>query len=388
MNNELDPQVVNLAKAIRQSESGGNFAAKGKSGEHGGYQFTPDTWNAVAPKYGITNKLEQATPEEQNAVAYNRIKDWKDKGHDVTQIASMWNAGEGEPDAYTGKFGSTTPTHKAGDPSIGVNKFGAKYDVPAYAESVSKAYLALKNGQDIQVDPNNPSSVPQDASQGGHSRFDETGANTVNIPSQGGISSEFSQAGQDFSSGNYLGAAGHGLSGAIRGIGNILTLGGSEQLGEGLGTKIAQLGPNGKFVNDSNDSTGQILGGGSKVAGAIGSLAAVGAGSGLLSKFMSPVRGSVLEGTLERFNMNLPEFESLSKVEKLNFLGEAAKSAPLGEARELAKMISYLDPVKGKTLLTSLKIAGSGALLGAGNGLFNWIKGKVADVGHEALTGQ
>lgn len=159
MNNQLDPQVVNLAKAIRQTESGGNFSAQGKSGEMGGYQFTPDTWNASAPQYGITSSLKDATPEEQNAVAYNRIKSWKDQGKDVTQIASMWNAGEGEPDAYTGKFGTTTKTHNAGDPSVGINSFGAKYDVPAYAKSVSNAYLSLKNGGQVSVDPNNPSSV-------------------------------------------------------------------------------------------------------------------------------------------------------------------------------------------------------------------------------------
>lgn len=159
MQNQLDPQVVNLAKAIRQSESGGDFNAKGKSGEIGAYQFTEPTWNSTAPKYGINVPLSQATPEQQNAVAYNKIKEWKDKGHDVTQIASMWNAGEAEPNAYTGKFGSDTLTHKAGEPSVGVNKFGAKYDVPTYAKRVSEAYLKLKSGQEVGIDPQNPSSI-------------------------------------------------------------------------------------------------------------------------------------------------------------------------------------------------------------------------------------
>lgn len=165
MQDQLDPTVVNLAKAIRQTESGGNFNAKGKSGEHGGYQFTPDTWNATAPKYGINVPIEQATPEQQNAVAYNKIKSWKDSGHDVTQIASMWNAGEAEPTAYTGKFGTTTSTHDAGDPSTGVNKFGAKYDVPAYAKSVANAYLTLKNGGQVQADASNPSSTANPQNQ-------------------------------------------------------------------------------------------------------------------------------------------------------------------------------------------------------------------------------
>lgn len=159
MENQIDEQAVNMAKAIRQSESGGDFNAKGKSGEHGGYQYTPDTWNAEAPKYGINVPIEQATPEQQNAVTYNRIKNWKDKGFDVTQIASMWNAGEGEPNAYTGTFGSDTSTHKKGDASKGVNKFGAAYDVPSYVTSVAKAYQQIKGGGQAQQDQNNPSSA-------------------------------------------------------------------------------------------------------------------------------------------------------------------------------------------------------------------------------------
>lgn len=139
MDNQLDPSVVNLAKAIRQSESGGNFNAPvGKAGERGAYQFTKDTWNASASKYGITTPIEQSTPEQQNAVAYNRIKEWKDKGHDVTQIASMWNAGQGEPNAYTGKFSDGSPsTMKNPDGTI-------KFDVPSYAGRVATEYQKLK----------------------------------------------------------------------------------------------------------------------------------------------------------------------------------------------------------------------------------------------------
>ena len=148
MENQLDQSVVNLAKSIRQTESGGDFSAKGKSGEFGGYQYTPDTWKASATKYGIKVPLEQATPEQQNAVTYNRIKAWKDKGHDVTEIASMWNAGEGEPKAYTGKFSNGTS-------SKGVNKYGVEFDVPSYAKKISDSYLSLK-----QQSPEQPQEQP------------------------------------------------------------------------------------------------------------------------------------------------------------------------------------------------------------------------------------
>lgn len=148
----LDPQVVSLAKAIRQTESGGDFNAKGKSGEVGAYQFTKPTFDKLASKYNVPATFGQASPEQQNELAYKQIKEWKDKGYNPGQIASMWNAGEGEPDAYTGKFST-------GKPSVGVNSYGVKFDVPAYAKSVATAYQTLKQGGEIQADPNNPSST-------------------------------------------------------------------------------------------------------------------------------------------------------------------------------------------------------------------------------------
>ena len=158
MQQQLDPGAVNLAKAIRQTESGGNFTIQGKSGEYGAYQFTPDTWNAEAPKYGINVPLTQSTPEQQNEVAYKKIKEWKDAGHNVGQIASMWNAGQSEPDAYTGQFSN-------GQPSAGVNSHNVKFDVPTYAKSVATAYQQIKAGQQVGADSQNPSSVanPQNA---------------------------------------------------------------------------------------------------------------------------------------------------------------------------------------------------------------------------------
>lgn len=151
----LDPSVQAAAKAIRQTESGGNFTVRGKSGEFGAYQFTPDTWNAIAPKYGVAASLEQASPEDQNKVAYMSIKEMKDSGFNMGQVASTWNAGVGEKDAYAGKFSD-------GSPSTGTNKYGVKFDVPAYAKSVATAYHTLKGGGQVGMDPNNPSSVGHD----------------------------------------------------------------------------------------------------------------------------------------------------------------------------------------------------------------------------------
>lgn len=143
--NGLDPDVINLAKAIRQTESGGNLQARGRSGEYGAYQYTPGTWQKYAGEAGINTPLEQSTMEQQNEVTYRKLKQWKDQGLNIGQIASMWNSGK--PDAYL------DPTYK------GTNKEGARYDVPAYAKSVAIAYQTLKQGGQVQTDPSNPSSV-------------------------------------------------------------------------------------------------------------------------------------------------------------------------------------------------------------------------------------
>lgn len=141
----LDQDAVTLAKAIRQTESNGNFTARGKSGEYGAYQFTQPTWDKTSKKYGINVPLEQATPEQQNEVAYKQIKEWKDQKYNPGQIASMWNSGK--PDAYL------DTEYK------GKNKYGVTYDVPAYAKSVATAYQTLKQGGQVQADPQNPSST-------------------------------------------------------------------------------------------------------------------------------------------------------------------------------------------------------------------------------------
>lgn len=130
---QLDPQVVALAKSIRKIESGGNFTARGKTGEYGAYQYMPDTWNQWSKQYlGRNVPLEKATPAEQNEVAYKKIKEMKDRGFNVGQVASSWNAGEGRKDAYREGF-------------KGVNSKGVAFDTGAYAEKVAREYQQLKN---------------------------------------------------------------------------------------------------------------------------------------------------------------------------------------------------------------------------------------------------
>ncbi len=139
--NTLDPQVVALAKAVRQTESQTNPTARGKSGEYGAYQYTAPTWAAQAKAAGVNVPLEQSNLEQQNEVFYKWAKAKKDAGYNVGQIASMHNAGEGAPDAYLGG-------HK------GVNQYGAAYDVPEYAKKVATLYQQYKNETLPGVQPN------------------------------------------------------------------------------------------------------------------------------------------------------------------------------------------------------------------------------------------
>jgi hypothetical protein len=130
-NNELDQDVVRLAKSIRKIESNDDFAARGKSGEFGGYQYTKPTWESHAKMAGLNVPLEAATREQQNQVFYTWAKKKKDEGYNIGQIASMHNAGEGRPNAYI-------------EGNKGVNKYGVNYDTADYAKKVAEFYQQMK----------------------------------------------------------------------------------------------------------------------------------------------------------------------------------------------------------------------------------------------------
>jgi hypothetical protein len=132
MDTNIDPKVKALTQAIRRAETGGladPYNARGASGEFGAYQFMPDTFKNYAQKY-LGNANAQPTVENQNKIAYSFVKEKKDSGFTPAQIASMWNAGEGRPNAYAENF-------------RGTNKLGVAYDVPAYVSKVSNYYKEL-----------------------------------------------------------------------------------------------------------------------------------------------------------------------------------------------------------------------------------------------------
>lgn len=147
---QLDPSIVAMSKAIGQSESGGNYTARGKSGEFGAYQYTKPTWAVDSKKYlGQDIDIEHATPAQQDEVMYKKIEELGKQGYKPDQIASIHNSGKPE---YEG--------------NVGTNKFGVHYDTPAYVKSVGSAYEKIRSGQSVGIDHSNPSASPD---SGGYS---------------------------------------------------------------------------------------------------------------------------------------------------------------------------------------------------------------------------
>ncbi len=330
--NQLDPQAVNLAKAIRQTESGGNFQAKGKSGEYGAYQFTEPTWNSYSKKYGINAALKDATPEQQNEVAYKQVKEWKDKGYNVGQIASLWNSGK--PDAYN------DPTYK------GTNSSGANFDVPAYAKSVATAYQTLKNGGQVQTDPANPSNVS--APQFPFTQQSQTTQNQEVAKSNenpGGIQGLIQGVASPFLS----------AISSVRQLGNVGDQAAYDKMQNegadygyfGKARPLGQVEGGIKTVGDFGSAVGDTLKKGAEIG-----LDTVSAG-GLIKavRGASALASPAVESAMQGFKMSMPEFQALSNAEKLNALTEAVKAGVSASDRMvLTKAIQEVTPLAEKEL--------------------------------------
>lgn len=152
-NQPLDQNALILTKAIGLQENGGkvNYNAVGDGGASAGqYQWNnggkplapggvPANFASDATKFGLNPA--DFSPTNQNQVAYAKVKSLLDSGMKPAQVASSWNAGLGEPNAYTGKFSngnaSSTPT----------------FDVPSYVAGVQKYAQQLYSQQAPQPAP-------------------------------------------------------------------------------------------------------------------------------------------------------------------------------------------------------------------------------------------
>ena len=133
-----------IANAIKQVESGGNYNAKGASGEKGAYQFMPATWESWSREYarealGVDTPLSMSK-SNQDFVAEFKIQQWLDQGLTPQQIAAKWNSG----------------SEVGWENKVGVNSKGVKYDVPGY---VSKVIGALSSQAGVSITNNNVADI-------------------------------------------------------------------------------------------------------------------------------------------------------------------------------------------------------------------------------------
>ena len=366
---QLDQQAVTLAKAIRQTESGGNFQARGKSGEFGAYQFTEPTWKNYASQYGINVPLEQATPQQQNEVAYKKIKEWKDKGYNVGQIASMWNAGDGEPEAYKGTFSNGQPSVRKGVPGK------VDFSVPDYAHSVANTYQQFKQGNTNPIITPNPSSVEQPTGLGGTKPGDKLGEMVIDNSATRYVANNLPSAS---TVGNFLGDAANYVTRGFTdlaaipvqaGVAGYNALTGSD-VKDPFRNGIPALGGKTATVNPISDVKGK-LGSAVEVAGTTGAVAGAGGvykgATGSILK--SPTFKTVVTDDL---GMNYDKFMKLGKLEQSKALLDAAghwgKDLAPGSKMVIEKAVESLSADKAGLIKKALSIAtGDQGLLRTGD---------------------
>lgn len=131
--NNPDPRIIAFQKALGQKESNNtptppNTRITMTEGSVGRFQYLPETFRKYSSQYfgGVnpqTGKpLDVTNDFDQKIVNYAYVKDKMDQGYSPYDVAASWNAGEGRISDWQNMKG--------------VNKYGNKYDVPAYANEV------------------------------------------------------------------------------------------------------------------------------------------------------------------------------------------------------------------------------------------------------------
>ena len=124
---KLQKRIESLLFAIKMVESNGNYFSIGNSGEFGAYQFTPKTWKSLCLKY-VGKELDIRIPDNQDYIAFLKVKSLIEKGYSDEEIASIWNSG-------------SSVWHR----KVGINKFGIPYNVPKYVNKIVKLKNEIHN---------------------------------------------------------------------------------------------------------------------------------------------------------------------------------------------------------------------------------------------------
>ena len=329
-------QAKNLTKAIFQTESGGDFTAKGKSNEYGAGQWIPETWKAHA-KDVLGDENAPMTPSNQSVVAQGTIRKLIGQGKNAAQIAAIWNSGSDE----------------GWENKIGTNKYGVKYDVPKYVKSVTDAYQTLKAGGQVQPDPNNPSSIASTENANAHRSAGEAPLEGYSV---GGFLGNIAKSGGEVLSG--IGQAITHPIDTLTGIGKT-AIGAAELLVPGEQGYEENARAVGKFFADRyggidkiknslyNDPVGVAL-----------DLSTLLGGAGVLAKSGAEISDIARASKLAKAGIS-PEFAEIAT---------AGNSALYPVARALSKASEVVDPFRyaGKAVKGVIGAGGKAASGAAG----------------------
>lgn len=333
----MDQDVINLAKAIRQKESGGNFDAVGDNGtSRGAYQWQESTWKQHA-KEVLGDENAQMTPSNQNAVAYAVMKKDKDNGLNPAQIAAKWNSGS--PYNWENKIGYNS--------RVGVN-----YNVPKYVKDVTDLYQQMKSQvHDYTKDYNISNTQYNQADK--QQRIEQGQPISVR---------------EDRAEPTMAGEVVRGLAKVPVEILASLISGGKGLLGKDTKTTIKS-----KYLGDVTDMNTQIKEKGKKLADkykkgdislgrALVGGAAAGAEKGIDLATFLPVGGAAKAGVTAATEGIAPQILSKGTAK---LLGEGAL---LGGGQNLSEQLASGEKVKGGEVLSSAALGGGlnvagGALL-------------------------
>ncbi len=358
MQEQLDPSIIALTKAIGHQESGGDYNKVGDNGHSvGAYQWnnpTPVAKGQIPKNFAsyateVSADPNDFSPTNQDRVAYKTVEKWGKSGLTPAQIASKWNSGS--PDTY-----------KTAKPGYNAEQ-GVNYDVKSYVDNVAKYYDQYKGSTTTHSTPTvKDTVVGEPGNTQPHSGFLGTNPN-------------------DSTYGKIID---NGITRGVEKLGNILTFGGAGQLGNEVGGALNAAGQGIKGVaqsvvgnkegakksfenfNNAADAvdTGKAFSGGAK---AIAGTALLAGGSLLGNAFKansalaSPEVTSILEGSVGKGEV----VANLTREEAINGLGNALKEMPISEAggkteQLILKALKELNPtsIEKKNLL--LKLAKGG----------------------------
>lgn len=338
MNEQIDQTALNLSRSIRKAEGGDYENRDGDAGTSAGaYQFNngkvplkkgeiPANFKSWAQEEGLNP--DDFSQTNQDHVVYSRIKKKLDAGQSQSSIAAEWNSGLSK--GWENHKGSTVINGKKID-----------YDTPDYVNRVKTEYERLTNGgsqEDRQSNGETFESVKKSA-------IEDTQTKPTDTTAPGNVIANLQK-----------GKYGDAIQSGIRGLGNALTFGGTEQFAKPLGTSMAYFKEKAKGLVGGKDNSEFIPK--TNNAEAFKGAGKIMAGSGLLTGTSVFSGARALEAPEIAYNIpiEMSKFAKLGKTQQLNVLGEALKKAGEGDKLIIGKAIDYLKP--GASWLKSLLVKG------------------------------